>query len=361
VAGRSPLRVAHLVASLGVGGKERTVADLCSVAGAGGVQPVVVTFDPPATAAAIDVAPVNVLALDRRTGRRSLAAALADALRERDIDVLHAHGHVAAIYAADAKRRVAVPVVVSLHVDWRSDWRWALSIARALRRVDRVAAVSGDLARRYRPLAGRPIEVVPTGVDLRRFAAPGAPLQRRGAGAFTIGMAARFHPVKRHADVFAAVEVLTRRGQPIRLLVAGTPETTALRNAYPAADIRLLGALTDMPAFYASLDAFVLASDHEGTPLALLEAMASGVPCVATAVGGIPEIVRGPDGDCALLVPPRDPAALADAVAMLARQPALAADLARRALCRVQRYGLDAQAAAYARFYRSAAPTARAW
>jgi glycosyltransferase involved in cell wall biosynthesis len=90
-----------------------------------------------------------------------------------------------------------------------------------------------------------------------------------------------------------------------------------------------LGWRRDLPAVYADLDVVCLTSLNEGSPVALIEAMAAGRPVVATAVGGVPEVVQ--DGVSGLLVPPRDPAALAAAIAGLLAEPARAAALGRAA------------------------------
>lgn len=355
----SKLRIAHLVASLAVGGKERTVADLCRSAPAH-LSPIVVTFEAAATGSpSISVAPVPHFALERQAGRRALSLALAELLEAQAVDLVHAHGHVAAIFAADAARHRPLPVVATLHADWRPDWRWLVPIVRALRRADRVIAVSDDLARRFARVARVPVGVVPTGVDLARHATAVPALCPKPPGVVTIGMAGRFHPVKRHEDAFAAVSRLAARGRPVRLLVAGAPEAAALRSAFPAADIRLLPVLDDMRGFYASIDALLLTSEHEGTPLVLLEAMASGVPCVATRVGGIPDLVRTPAGDCALLVPPRDVDALAATLDQLVTRPALRSELAARAGDRVSAFSIDAQAQANAALYQLVTDSAR--
>jgi len=88
--------------------------------------------------------------------------------------------------------------------------------------------------------------------------------------------------------------------------------------------VKMPGFVSDVPAFLAGLDIYVLSSDYEGIALALVEATASGLPVVATAVGGVPEVIV--DGFNGLLVPPRQPKALAQAIVRLLVDP----DLARR-------------------------------
>jgi glycosyltransferase involved in cell wall biosynthesis len=89
----------------------------------------------------------------------------------------------------------------------------------------------------------------------------------------------------------------------------------------------LLGHRTDIPSLLARSDAFLLCSTAEGLSNAIIEAMAARLPVIATRVGGNPELIDGKRG---LLVPPRDPAALADAVARLLLDPAEAKEMGRR-------------------------------
>ena len=96
-----------------------------------------------------------------------------------------------------------------------------------------------------------------------------------------------------------------------------------------AGRVHFLGQRDDIPDLLAALDIFVLPSHSEGVSLALLEAMAAGLPVIATAVGGLPEVVT--DGVNGLLIPPQDPEALAQALARLLDDPALAKKLGENA------------------------------
>lgn len=116
--------------------------------------------------------------------------------------------------------------------------------------------------------------------------------------------------------------------------------------------VHLLGVRSDVPTILGASDVFVLASDWEGNPLSVMEAMAAGLPVVATAVGGVPELVdEGMDG---FLVPPRDPAALAAALRSLLREPerrkTLGAAARRKA---VARFDVSAMARKYEALYES--------
>ncbi|MGH6614523.1 glycosyltransferase [Sphingomonas sp.] len=337
------LRVAHLLPNLVIGGRERIVADLCRDAPDDGIDPFVIAYDPAADPAGQFAVEAPVIAVDRRDP--GFARQLRDWLTDARIDVLHAQGHVS---AALARRGLGdVPMVATLHIALGTGWRWALPVARGLRAAREVTAVSDDLARRYRPLAGRPIRTIATGVDLGRFAARERTCQSDRS--FTLGIAARLHPVKRHQDALAALRILQERGLSCRLEIAGDgPRAAELARLAQDLDVRLLGTVTDMPGWLATLDGFMLVSDHEGTPAALIEAMAASLPCIATRVGGMPALA----GDAALLVPRRSPRAIADAIERLIRDPGLRRDLANAARDRAAQFGTDRQSSAYREIYR---------
>lgn len=337
------IRVAHLLPTMEIGGRERIVADLCRTAPSLGIEPYLVTYDPPTKGySLIDAPGVHVISLDRRDpGFRDR---LRTSLENEKIQVLHAQGHISAALAAGAIGNL--PMLATMHVALGSGWRWLVPIIRGLRAAGHLTAVSEDLARRYRRLAWRPIDTIPTGVDLERFS-PSA--RHRDPGApFTIGVAARLHPVKRLDDAVAAMRILKGRGLSCRLLIAGEGPCRGQIEALAAGlDVELLGAVTDMPAFLRGLDVFLLPSDHEGTPAALLEAMAVGLPCIATEVGGVPALL----GSKGLLVPRRAPTAIADAVEHLCGDDVLRNRLVSAALQQARLHALEHQTRAYADLY----------
>jgi glycosyltransferase involved in cell wall biosynthesis len=131
----------------------------------------------------------------------------------------------------------------------------------------------------------------------------------------------------------------------LRVLIAGGgPEEAKLQALIDDLGlgevVTLLGIRGDVPDLLAAADVAVCCSDFEGGPLAVMEYMGAGLPVVATRVGGLPELVR--DGETGVLVPPRDPAALADALAGLLAEPARreALGAAGRKL-RDDEYGID--------------------
>jgi glycosyltransferase involved in cell wall biosynthesis len=190
-----------------------------------------------------------------------------------------------------------------------------------------VNSVAGQDVHRRKGYKPRAWVWIANGVDTRGFTphraerdsfrqAIGIPRDR-----FAIGLIARFHPMKDHRGFFAAAKILAaRRSDAIFVLAGSGTEASGAIDAMIAAEglagrVILLGTRLDMTSIYPALDMVTLSSAYgEGCPNVLLEAMACGVPCVATDVGDCARII----GDTGEVVQPRDPAALAAAWETLA-------------------------------------------
>ncbi len=176
---------------------------------------------------------------------------------------------------------------------------------------------------------------IPLGLDLEPFRVPRDQRAARAALGLPadgplVGLAARLVPVKDVGTFIEAMALLTRRLPAVRALVVGDGEERAALEAFArslgvAERCRFLGWCADMPSLYAAIDVLALSSLNEGSPVSVIEAMAAARPVVATSVGGVPDVVR--HGENGLLVPPRDPEALAEAVETMVRDPALRARL----------------------------------
>ncbi len=168
-------------------------------------------------------------------------------------------------------------------------------------------------------------------------------------------MLARLAPGKRHDLLFAAAQLLRRRGIELALIVGGDgPARELVSNSLSALPEAVwIPHVADAPAFLRELDVAVLLSDHEGAPMSLLEAMACGLPVVASAVGGIPAMTSG--SGAALLVA-NQPDAIADAIARLQDDAMRRAMGERGRRWTVEQHPLARTVAAYAELYRSAAP-----
>jgi glycosyltransferase involved in cell wall biosynthesis len=206
-----------------------------------------------------------------------------------------------------------------------------------LPRYDRVICVSEDLHREClsRGVPAERCVLIENGVDLdayRRRLDPGEAKRDLGVppGRFLVGAVGRLSVEKGFGVLVRAIDRLLRAGVDAELVIAGEgPQRPDLEALIAALDrqgrVRLLGYLPDVLPLYQALDAFALSSTREGLPNVLLEAMALGVPVVATRVASVPRLVRHLDNGW--LVEPGDEGALAGALARLAGDAALRAHL----------------------------------
>lgn len=249
-------------------------------------------------------------------------------VRSRPFDLVHAHLPFAALGARLALGPGGPPVVYTEHNVWeryRPAMRWANALT--YRRNAAVIAVSDAVQASVRAHENAfvrvpSIETVVHGVDLdeTHHGADAARRARRvlglGPDELVIGTVANFTPKKDQHTLLAAVALLPR-SLPWRLVLVGSgPLEVSLRAAVDELGlghrVMFAGSRDDVPEILPAFDVFVLSSRYEGLPISLLEAMAAGVPVVATAVGGIPDAVA--DGVTGVLLPPGDPGVLADAL-----------------------------------------------
>lgn len=238
-----------------------------------------------------------------------------------------------------------VPVIVNYRGGEAASFlaRSHASVRRTLARgVTRLVVPSGFLQAVF---AKYDIEaqVVPNIVDLERFrpAAPG----RRSRGGHLVVLR-NLEPIYDNASAVQALAALRRAHPEAHLTIAGTgPEAPALRALVAKlgleSSVKLVGRLDrdEAAAIYREADVALNPSTVDNMPNSVLEALASGVPVVSTDVGGVPYMVE--DGITALLVPPRDPAAMAAAVERLLDDPKLASRLASAGVDEAQRYSWD--------------------
>jgi glycosyltransferase involved in cell wall biosynthesis/protein-tyrosine-phosphatase len=272
-------------------------------------------------------------------------------LRANEFEVVHTHRYKDNVLGAVAAKLAGVPHVIrTVHGlneptrGWARAKAWAydaLDRATLWCFADRIIAVSKRMAETLKESVRRPTAVIHihNGVDLRKVKATRARDEvRRGLGigsrALLIGTVGRLSPVKGHAYFLRAARLVLAQERDARFLVVGDGP---LRDELVASAARLgvdraclfLGPRTDVYDLVVAMDVFVLPSLDEGIPMALLEAMALGTPVVATAVGGIPEIVT--HRTTGLLVKPRHERGLADACLELARDRDWAQTLTARA------------------------------
>ncbi len=354
--GTAPKRLLHLVSSLEVGGKERVVLDLAARARKLGLEHELLLFDAPYRTTGEDFDPGDVpwTYISRGPGLDlGFARRVRSAVKQGGFEVLHAHNDTAVFYAALANLPLRVARTYgTFHTKPGHDTPRARKLTHwASKRHAGMVAVSQELSDVLTELRwSRPTEVIWNGVDLETYRAaelPGElPGESAGADAPPVHVVtlARADPIKRTSDLIRAFEIARANGAKLRLTVVGNgPLLPALQEQVDRMDgATVLSRVDDVPAFLRTADIFALVSDHEAAPRALLEAMATGLACCATAVGGMPEILQAnssaPAGE---LVPPRSVDELAAALQRLAGDPARRLALGERARSRAADFSAD--------------------
>jgi D-inositol-3-phosphate glycosyltransferase len=377
-AGGQNVHVHALAAALGRRGDEVVVHTRRDDPG----QPRRVAFAPGAEVDHVDAGPPAVVPKDELL---PYMGAFADDLRaqwrEQPPDVVHAHFWMSAVAAVAAAGGLGIPVVHTFHALGTVKRRHQgandtspperLDIERDIaQRVDRIVATCTDEVFELMRMEAdrRRVTVVPCGVDLGMFGGDGAP-EPRAEGRHRLVAASRLVERKGLGNMITALAELPHA----ELHVAGGPPADELEDEPTARRLRSLAAKLgvgeqlvlrgrverrDMPALLRSADVVVCAPWYEPFGIVPLEAMACGVPVVATAVGGqIDSVVHGVTG---VHVPPRDPAALAGALRELLDDPERRVILGANGRARAQRYSFDRIAAATREVYAEVARAPRA-
>lgn len=330
------LRILHVVTPGVIGGLERVTQALCiglrrrrhavEVAAVGQTEEALEPFLAPLAAAAV---PLHRIILPPRSylKERRAIAQLAAAVQP---DVVHTHGYRADIVAGWAARRAGLPTVTTLHGFTATDWKNRLyeGLQRAtLARFDGVAAVSQPLAEQVaRSAAVRPrVRVIPNG-----WLESEAPLGR-AAARNALGLGPTDHAVvgwvgrlsrEKGLDLALRALALLDDVRVILLVVGDGPERAECERLAARLGlterVRWCGQVPDAGRLFGAFDVFLSSSRTEGTPIVLFEAMATRTPIVATAVGGVPDVL--PQGT-ALVIPPGDPQGLAQAIGNVLRYP----------------------------------------
>jgi glycosyltransferase involved in cell wall biosynthesis len=331
------LSIVHVLSSYGLGGQERVARDLAAGQVRRGHKVAAISLAPPPDGPigpAMRDAGATVLTVPKREGTDpTLPPRLAWHLRRLDADVVHTHNPLPLIYAAPVARALGAAAIHTKH-GINPGSRGQVFLRRlAGRTVDYFVAVSdvtAQQAREQKDVDPDKIVVVPNGIELDRYFPDDA---RRAAAraeigipadAWVIGTVGRMDEVKNHTMLVRAIAPLLDR---VHLVFIGDgperPKVEAAIAALPEAHrarVHLLGRRLDADRLMPAFDVFTLSSVSEGLPLVLPEAMATALPVVSTAVGGVPAVVEA--GVTGLL-------SAVDESALRARHAELLADPAR--------------------------------
>ncbi len=251
-------------------------------------------------------------------------------IRERRIDIVHSHDYKTNLLAWLLSKVEPVTPLSTVH-GWtghsrREAWVYYPADKRVLARFPRLVAVSGDIRNELIRHGARPerVTTILNGIDHRRFQRDPArsPGIRQALGyephQIVIGAVGRAEPQKRFDLLIDAFASLAPAWPQLRLLIVGDgsqrePLLTQVARLGLGERVALAGHRTDIPDLHHAMDLFVQSSDYEGTPNAVLEAMALNTPVVATDVGGTAELLR--DGVDGAIIRPGSASVLAGAIA----------------------------------------------
>jgi sugar transferase (PEP-CTERM/EpsH1 system associated) len=327
---RSSQRILHLITELNTGGAQKALARLLSHLDRQRFVPSVACLYNGDEAVAREIRAMGIRVTDLDMPARYRWDAfwrLYHLLRRERPTILHTWMFHANIPGRTLGHLAGVPIVVSSErtMGQESGWRYALNrLTHPL--ADRITCVSEQVADFVVQRMGVPPEktiVIPNGLELEDFDSLPTSEEARSAlnlpsDEALIGTVTRLNQVKR-VDVLLEASARLQRAHTV--IVGDGPERTRLEAMAHrlglAARVHFVGQQLDVRPWLAALDAFVLSSDWEGMSNALLEAMAAGLPVVATAVGGTPEVVV--EDVTGFLVPSGDPVALAEAITRLLR------------------------------------------
>ncbi len=333
------LNIVHAVLSLDCGGLERLVLNLCREGVSHGDKVTVVCLDKAGELAGeVEKTGAAVKTLSRKPGlmRPSEAIRLRKLLKELSPDVIHCHQMGAALYAGSMARTLGVPAIIHTehgNHDYRG-WRRRLLASMAFAMPHRLFCVSeeiGDNLRESRVIFRSHPTVLGNGIPI-----PGNEQLRPDPGLRSelgipeevpvIGTVGRLEAVKRQERILEATAILAEKGIDLHLLMVGEGTRRSELEKLSAKlglqkRVHFTGYQRDPLPYLNLMDVFVLTSDTEGMPMALLEAWAAKKPVVVSAVGGLPDLVM--ENDNGFLYPLEDRERLLHAIETLIGDPEL--------------------------------------
>ena len=362
------LRVLHILPNFGPGGAERMAMHLMLHLDRSRHEVAAVSlYDRQGTdiEVALDQAGIRVWYLGKHLGfDHRMFWRLGKVLREFRPDVVHTHRYVLRYLLPWIVVRLGRVWVHTVHTIAEKEvdliGRWIHSIAFRLGVVP--VAIAEEVKHSLKKVYGlRSVPLIPNGISLTDFALDKSirKIWRMKEGFrddhLLYVYVARLSPPKDPFCLLRAFAIAVSQNDNLRLLFAGNgPLRSDVEERVKALGlnnyVRFLGVRTDIPEILAAADVFVLSSRWEGNPLSVMEAMAAGKPVVATAVGGVPELVE--EGVSGILVPPQNPEALAEAMIRLAQNSALRRKMGEAARRRAEeRFGVERMAREYERLY----------
>jgi glycosyltransferase involved in cell wall biosynthesis len=340
----SKLRICYIVGTLGQGGAERQLFYAVQTLHQNGARVRVLSFEPGGFwETPIKDLGVPVTCVGEGGSRFRRILRIVKLLREDPVDIVQAQHFYTNAYAAVAALLLNCTGIGGLRSNGQFDFTQAGRIGgRVSMHLPKILAGNSRSSIEYamsRGIHSSRLYFLPNVVDTDRFAPDGHDAAHRGNGPITLLAVGRLAREKRLDRFISIVHGLRWSGLDVRAWIVGSarpgenPRPKLERQAaelglFPHS-LQFLGSAADIASIYRQSTIFVLTSEYEGTPNVLLEAMAMGLPVVATAVGGVPDIVK--DGETGFLIPRDDLKAQVAVIARLIRDSDLRARIAKQA------------------------------
>ena len=358
--GPSPtLVVAQVIGELRIGGAERLFVDLCNALDVDKTIVVLIgdlDLQPNLRSELRRDIEVHCVRVRRRSWVKDVWT-LSRLFRDMDCDVVHTHMFWPNLYGSLAARLAGVSAIITSEHgrnEWKRRWHKWVEVNVISRYADVRLCVSQDILRMRRDVDGVPgdiLRTVPNGTVVPS-------LQRQSEKQGTvIGSVGRLVSAKDYPMMIRAVSILVSRGVDVHLEIVGDGEEreaieSTIRNEGVESIVTLAGSQANVGEWLARWRIFTSSSVREGQPVALLEAMAAGLPCVVTAAGGVPDTLT--DGVEGIVVPPGEPEALAAGIQQLLNNPELSGAYGRAARERVIRdFSIESHASTCRQIYTS--------
>ena len=322
------IRVLHIVLSLQVGGLEKFVLDLIDKYPPD-IKPFIVCLERKGELG-LQYDRLDIDELNKGTGLcLKIIPQLIVLTKRLAIDIIHTHNPGPQFYGAIVGCLTGLPVIHTKHGrNYPTDKKkvWLNRFSSFL--TDKIVAVSqnaADVCLKVEKIPSTKVSVILNGIDINSFF-PAGNGPEKARGVVRIGIVARLSAEKDHQTLLKACKQLATHTTGFHLDIIGdgplrdTLEKT-IRTHRLNTYVSFSGMRHDVPELLRQLDMFVLSSTTEGISLTLLEAMATGLPVVATSVGGNPEVVI--DGETGYLVPPQNPEEMAEKLLLLIKDESL--------------------------------------